>query len=72
MEARGRRAGAAIEHNRSIPEQLNALVLKLLEKRPEARPKSARAVAEQLQGIASWLSLNAPTIQDDDDLFSRE
>jgi eukaryotic-like serine/threonine-protein kinase len=62
-----------IERNRSIPEQLNMLIMKMLEKHPDDRPESAAAAADALQKIHDWLVLNAPTIQEEDELlFSRD
>ncbi|MCH8009985.1 MAG: protein kinase, partial [Chloroflexi bacterium] len=40
-------------HNAAVPKPLEALILKLLEKRPEQRPESAKAVAEQLDALAA-------------------
>ena len=50
----------------TIPDELDDLIMALLEKKPERRPKSAAAVADELQRIQGWLVLNAPTIVDDD------
>ncbi|MCH7697400.1 MAG: protein kinase [Chloroflexi bacterium] len=40
-------------HNAAVPKPLEAIILKLLEKRPEERPESAKAVAEQLDALAA-------------------
>ena len=40
-------------HNAAVPKPLETLILKLLEKRPEERPESAEAVAEQLDALAA-------------------
>jgi hypothetical protein len=53
--------------NRSVPEELNELVMHLLEKKATDRPQSAQIVGDALEKIGSWLVLNAPTLQDDDD-----
>jgi class 3 adenylate cyclase len=46
-------------HSPDVPEALDALILKLLEKDPERRPPSAVATAEALQRIAKELSAPA-------------
>ncbi len=40
-------------HNAAVPKPLEVMILKLLEKRPEERPESAEAVAEQLDAFAA-------------------
>ena len=40
-------------HNAAVPKPLEAIILKLLEKRPEERPESAQAVADQLDALAA-------------------
>ena len=55
------------QRNRSVPEALNELVMHLLEKKPGDRPESAAFVGDTFEKIGSWLVLNAPTLQDDDD-----
>jgi len=40
-------------HNKEIPKPLDNLILRLLAKAPEERPQSARAVLDELEGIAS-------------------
>ena len=39
-------------HNPEIPQGLERLILRLLEKAPEQRPQSAASVSEELEGIA--------------------
>ena len=40
-------------HNAAVPKPLEVLILKLLEKRPEERPSSAKEVSEQLDTLGS-------------------
>lgn len=54
-----------MKRNRSVPEELNALVMQLLEKKAADRPQNAAVVGDALQKVGSWLVLNAPTLQDE-------
>ncbi len=52
-------------HNAAVPKPLEAIILKLLEKRPEERPESAKAVVEQLDALAASMGTAS---SDDTDL----
>ena len=43
-------------HNAAVPKPLEAIILKLLEKRPEDRPESAKVVGEQLRALAGSMA----------------
>jgi class 3 adenylate cyclase len=47
-------------HRKDVPEQVETLVLDLLEKDPERRPKSAAVIRERLQQVSSTPALREP------------